>query len=202
MPKQAPVSRLPIMRQMSQMKTRRDYPALQYGNLDILMVMVPNRVERFWDRLGPPTRNGCREWQGPPGPNGYGLVQGSVRYQGYSFLAHRVAWALANEEEPGDRIVRHSCDNPPCCEPSHLLIGTHADNTADMIERGRARSGAKGRLGTAANAARYTQAQRDAAIAMRYRERRPYAAIVAETGICRSTLSRWFAEHEKERAGL
>lgn len=193
-------SRLPVMRQMSRLKGRRDYPALQYGGMAILPVMIPNRVERFWARVGPPNHRGCREWNGSPGPNGYGLVQGSVRYRGYSFLAHRVAWALSNNQEPPPGlIVRHSCDNPSCCEPAHLLIGTHADNTADMIERGRANfaGGSKGRTGAAASAARYTQGQRNVAIAMRFQNRLRYADIVAATGVCRATLSRWFSEHQK-----
>ena len=34
-------------------------------------------------------------------------------------------------------VVRHACDNPPCCNPLHLLGGTHADNVADKVRRGR-----------------------------------------------------------------
>ncbi len=38
---------------------------------------------------------------------------------------------------PDGLFVRHTCDNPPCCNPAHLLIGTAADNTHDAIERDR-----------------------------------------------------------------
>lgn len=50
---------------------------------------------------------------------------------------HRIAWALANGRW-ARLCVLHSCDNPPCCEPSHLSEGTQARNIKDMYERGRA----------------------------------------------------------------
>ena len=52
---------------------------------------------------------------------------------------HRVAWEAHNAEPiPEGMIVRHTCDNPACINPEHLVLGTHKQNTADMIERGRA----------------------------------------------------------------
>lgn len=49
---------------------------------------------------------------------------------------HRVAYALA-WGDPGDLLVCHSCDNKLCCNPSHMFLGTQADNVADMITKGR-----------------------------------------------------------------
>jgi hypothetical protein len=57
-------------------------------------------------------------------------------------LAHRMAWSLVNGPIPEGAHIRHSCDNPPCCNPAHLEIGTHADNMRDMAVRGRAQAGA------------------------------------------------------------
>jgi hypothetical protein len=55
---------------------------------------------------------------------------------------HRVAWEDANGQEvPAGLFVRHTCDNPPCCNPAHLLIGTPADNVRDAVERGRVARG-------------------------------------------------------------
>lgn len=48
-----------------------------------------------------------------------------------------MAWFFANDEWPGDRVVRHKCDNPWCVRPDHLEIGTKADNNADRDARGR-----------------------------------------------------------------
>ena len=50
---------------------------------------------------------------------------------------HRVAWKLANGPIPPRLMVLHSCDVPPCCNPAHLHLGTAADNSREMVERGR-----------------------------------------------------------------
>lgn len=53
--------------------------------------------------------------------------------------AHRVAWMASRHcAIPEGMVVRHSCDQPECINPGHLLLGTRADNTADMLTRGRA----------------------------------------------------------------
>lgn len=174
-----------------------------YGLLvDILPILQGKRLERFLsriDRSGGP--DACHPWIGKTGKLGYALVQGSVQYQGYSFLAHRVAWALARGEEPNERIIRHSCDNPPCCNERHLIAGTLKDNHADMIQRGRAAHPddpflARGKLGPAANAAIYTAEQRAQALSDRYIRRRPIQAIADKLGCHRATLHRWFKEYE------
>lgn len=179
------------------------YPKKTYGTLvDILPVITGKRRDRFLsriDRSGGP--DACHPWQGHGLDAGYGLVQGCVRYQGYSFLAHRVAWALAHDEEPGERIVRHSCDNPPCCNERHLIAGSLKDNHVDMIERGRAPHPddpflARGKYGPEANAALYTADQRATALSMRYIHRRPIQAIADELGCHRTTLHRWFTAYE------
>jgi hypothetical protein len=48
----------------------------------------------------------------------------------------RVVFYLAYGYEP--TVVRHTCDNPPCVNPRHLVAGSHADNRRDAVERGRA----------------------------------------------------------------
>lgn len=78
----------------------------------------------------------CKPWSGGKNRQGYGQRW----YQGKNVLAHRAAYCenhgLSLEDIKG-QLVRHSCDNPPCVEPSHLLLGSHKDNYNDMVERRR-----------------------------------------------------------------
>jgi hypothetical protein len=76
---------------------------------------------------------GCLEWTGTKDSLGYG----EVRIAGAKRKAHRIAWHLANGPIPCGLIVMHKCDNPACCDPSHLLLGTRFDNNHDRHEKGR-----------------------------------------------------------------
>ncbi len=80
-------------------------------------------------------RNECWPHDGRADDKGYPFVN----IGGYCTRAHRLAWFVAHGEWPPDgSVVRHSCDNPPCCNPRHLLLGTVKDNSDDMVERDRA----------------------------------------------------------------
>lgn len=79
----------------------------------------------------------CLVWTGARTGAGYGSIKIGGR-QGSAQPVHRVAWiarhGLPPEETPW---VLHKCDNPPCFRDEHLFLGTPADNSADMIRKGR-----------------------------------------------------------------
>lgn len=91
---------------------------------------------RLWSKVAR-VPSGCWEWQGFRQPTGYGQI-GMGRQRLGVASTHRVAWELHNQAAvPPGLVVRHKCDNPPCCNPHHLVVGTHADNHGDMVSRGR-----------------------------------------------------------------
>ncbi|MBB5748575.1 HNH endonuclease signature motif containing protein [Micrococcus sp. TA1] len=68
---------------------------------------------------------------------GSGQVYGKLDVKGRSVSAHRLAYESANGPVPAGQVVRHKCDNTKCVRPSHLELGTHADNSRDMTKRER-----------------------------------------------------------------
>lgn len=75
----------------------------------------------------------CIEWDGRHNKAGYGVLDIHRKVA----LAHRVAYVKAHGPIPDGLLVRHKCDNPPCVNPDHLIVGTHDDNMADMLSRER-----------------------------------------------------------------
>lgn len=90
-------------------------------------------IDRVLARVTPD--GDCLVWTGAT-IKGYG----EVNYHGNVLYTHRVVWEHHNGPIPEGVEIRHSCDNPPCCNIEHLLLGTHADNVHDMFERGRDRN--------------------------------------------------------------
>jgi hypothetical protein len=88
-------------------------------------------VERFWSRVDRRGPNECWEWVACRSRRGYGRTAIFGKVDG----AHRVAYRLAKARIPTGLMVRHRCDNPPCCNPQHLVVGTAADNSRDMVQR-------------------------------------------------------------------
>lgn len=93
-------------------------------------------ADRFWpkvDRSGGP--DSCWPFTGTKGKDGYGVFRMDSR----QITASRVALILSGIELLQGSIVCHKCDQPGCCNPNHLFAGSHGDNHADMVSKGRCR---------------------------------------------------------------
>lgn len=93
--------------------------------------------ERFWEKVQIQGPSECWPWQGAVFQIGMGY--GQFQFEGRPHSAHRIAWLLTKGPIPAGSRVLHHCDNPPCCNPVHLFIGSNADNMKDMASKGRAR---------------------------------------------------------------
>lgn len=96
-------------------------------------------TERFWKKVDKHGPDDCWEWKEARSDSGYGKFW----WSGRTIHASRAAYMLTHGELPSRIIVRHRCDNPPCCNPAHLVEGTNSDNSADMVSRQRQSFGRK-----------------------------------------------------------
>lgn len=151
--------------------TRGVYPRLS----------IRERFERFTDKSGD-----CWEWTGARSAFGYGMFTYMEGGHQRTVRAHRVALEMSGIPIPEGQQACHRCDNPPCVRPSHLFAGTSADNTADMV--------AKGRKWTPSSEdhhwARLTVEQ---VRAIRSRGGSPQHVLAAEFGVSQTTISRILA---------
>ncbi len=108
---------------------------------------------RFWakvDKDGPipdPVIYGdigrCWVWTAGRFKTKRGALYGAFKLGGQNRIAHRISWRIHHGDIPDGLWVLHNCDNPSCVRVSHLHLGTHRENTDDMVSRNRQASGDK-----------------------------------------------------------
>ena len=135
----------------------------------------------FWKKINVKTTNDCWEWNGSVNKDGYGRP----RFQGELIYAHRLAltYATPNLDLTG-KVVMHACDNTRCCNPKHLLIGTHVDNQADKYKKNRQAKGEKNGQ-SLLNDVQVLQARE------KYKPRLvTYKMLAKEYGVCKDTMQK------------
>lgn len=92
-------------------------------------VTLAESEPRFWSKVDIRSADECWPWKASLGSTGYGQYRSDA---GVTVKAHRHAVGARPLQ-----VVMHTCDNPPCCNPAHLQIGTVQDNVQDMVNKGR-----------------------------------------------------------------
>ena len=95
-----------------------------------MTAMEQKYIDLFWRKVD--KSGNCWLWKGAKTDKGYGVAWDGRHTQ----KAHRVSFMLSNGYMP-DLCVLHRCDVPGCVNPSHLFLGTRADNNRDMHAKGR-----------------------------------------------------------------
>jgi len=98
--------------------------------------LTPQETARFQNKIDTRDPDECWEWKAGRTVDGYGWFK--IGRQ--PFLAHRIAWVLANGAIPPGLAICHQCDNPPCCNPRHLHPESLTYNNRDRARKGRSNS--------------------------------------------------------------
>jgi hypothetical protein len=136
----------------------------------------PSFLERFMAHVSPEPNSGCWLWTGFVGRFGYG----EFKRDGRPRPSHRLSFELKHGPIPRGLVVCHRCDVRCCVNPAHLFLGTHSDNNADKVAKGRQSKGE-------GNNSKLTTAEVHAIRLLRGVPQRQLAAVF---GVCQGVIGR------------
>lgn len=127
-------------------QTLRDAPAKERSKSRAIVIPLPDHIDssdidRFKEKYLEGDIDSCWEWLSAKTPRGYGVFEVSHLGVCTAIRAPRLAYFIHYGSDPYPLFVRHSCDNPTCVNPHHLLLGDHDDNMRDKIDRNRTAKG-------------------------------------------------------------
>jgi hypothetical protein len=101
------------------------------------VAVMASLERRLMEQSIPEPNSGCWLFTGTL-VGGYGRIAENKYVR---TLAHRASYRVFKAEIPNGMDVLHKCDNPCCINPDHLSVGTHVENMADMVRKGRSNNG-------------------------------------------------------------
>jgi hypothetical protein len=137
----------------------------------------PVDVARFLEAIR--RNDGCWEWLKCCDTAGYGIAYMDC----VSYGAHRVSYVIHTGPIPEGLVVRHTCDNPICVNPAHLILGTHADNSQDRADRKRTA------VGEANGKSKLTEAEIHSIRALKLRNSIPNRKLAKLFGVTHTTIN-------------
>ncbi len=142
-----------------------------------------NLEARYWPKVDRRAADECWEWKAKAVHSyGYGRMTAGRHVH---LKAHQIGWALKNGPIPEGMSILHRCDNPKCCNPDHLFLGTQLDNMGDAKRKGRM-SKPPVRFGEAHHNAK----RRDDQIAAIRADKRSASKVALDYGVGASTIYR------------
>lgn len=141
-------------------------------------IPVEDRIMKF---ISVKENDECWEFNGCRNPDGYG----QIGVNGKSDRAHRVMFRIHKGEIPENMVVMHTCDNPPCCNPNHLKLGTQQDNILDMVAKKRLVN----KFGEESSLSKLSNAQVKEILSKYAGTKGEKAKLAREYGVCQTTIN-------------